>query len=204
MKKFVKTLAVLVAAAATVAAMSASVSAVAVSSIEQKAAPAVVSDGGVSDLTVTPAASATSTEFQTALAEVKAATSVSTLNSNVSTLASNAGVSASNLVVKDIFDITGTISGSSVTVSLQANLPANAFYVVLHYVNSAWEVVGSGVSTDGTVSFTTSSFSPFAIVTTGDATVTSPQTDNGVNVAVYAAVLLAASAVVVACKKTAR
>lgn len=211
MKKFARTLAVLVAAAATVVAVSAPVSAVAVASIEQKGAPEASSavDGTGASITINVEASTEYTgsdaaTLTAALSEVKAASSVNDL-AEVSSIASAAGVSVSNLVVKDLFDVWTTASyNGTVTVSLKANLPANAFYIVLHRNNGVWEVVGNGnAAADGSVTFTTSSFSPFAIVTTAESAKTSPQTGEGVNVAVYAAIALAASAVVVACRKKA-
>ena len=92
---------------------------------------------------------------------------LSSLNPALGELAEELGIPATDLSVSDLFDVSYTdCDGHEVhgafTVTVRPASADNAC-TVIHYVNGEWQVLSTEVK-DGTVTFVTEDFSPFAIV----------------------------------------
>jgi hypothetical protein len=166
-------------------------------SVESKSAPtlssAVDANNNSVDLTITSIPEATG-EISDELAAAKtelAAADLTTLVPNLSTVAPNA--KASDLVVRDLFDIStsdGSALTGAVTITIQTTLTGSEKVIVLHQKAAGdWEALEDAkLASDGKLTFTVSSLSPFALVidssssttSTGTGT-TSPQTGESIS-----------------------
>lgn len=90
---------------------------------------------------------------------------LSTLNSGLKDLATQAGADSKDLAVSDLFDIS-TTDNTDGTFSIELKPETlNNFVCLLHYHNDAWTIVEGAQTTDeGTLRFSVSDLSPFAIV----------------------------------------
>jgi hypothetical protein len=166
-------------------------------SVESKSAPTLVSavdaNNNSVNLTITSIPEATG-EISDELAAAKkelAAADLTTLVPNLSKVAPNA--KASDLVVRDLFDIStsdGSALTGAVTITIQTTLTGSEKVIVLHQKAAGdWEALEDAkLASDGKLTFTVSSLSPFALVidssssttSTGTGT-TSPQTGESIS-----------------------
>lgn len=174
-----------------------------VSSPSNQAAPKLddvkAPEGWDGEIIITPfadrdkLAEAESEKLEAAYDSIKAAKTVTELNSGLKDVAAAVNVSADALAVSNLFDITSTKEGT-VTIALSV-ADAKNFVALLHYNGKAWEVVNTKVE-GGKITFTASDFSPYAIVVSTDKTPDSPTTGEALPMGIIAlAVLFGAASV---------
>jgi len=133
--------------------------------------------------------SAAKEALETAYKELKS-TSISKIvpNNGVQTVLDKAysNVDAKDMVVSDIMDISCKGATGKVTVTVDLGVKKKAAVVTLHKGSNGWEALETKNNGNGTVTFTTDSFSPFAfLVSKGSVSTvkTSPETGLSANIA---------------------
>ena len=142
-------------------------------------------------------------EMQAAYDDIAENKDVTKLSKDLGPAATAAGVDPANLAVSDLFDLhfTDEENHGTVTVTLKSESFKN-FVALLHYTGSAWEVVKDAKVDGTTLTFSTGSFSPFAVVVS-TTTQRPPQTGDTMVVGICAAIMtVSAIGMAVAFKKS--
>ena len=111
-------------------------------------------------ITITPykdratLASQKKTDLEAAYAAIAGASKVSDLC---------AAVTESDAVINDLFDVSASAAGTY-TVTFTDGQATKGFICLLHYVNGSFERVSGTRNSDGSITFTNDSFSPYALV----------------------------------------
>jgi hypothetical protein len=107
--------------------------------------------------------------LEKAYAEIAGTENLGTLDDEVAALAEELGIPAADLAVSDLFDISYSDCDTheehkKFTIVIKPEATTNVA-AILHYTAEGWEVIPAEIKDDGTLTFESELFSPFAIMT---------------------------------------